>query len=169
MFVDPDELMLILGSGEILSWAQRAAWLSFGLALAVGVLLAVVTGVARPPAAGRAGGLGPALSLVGVAGMWLLGAVVYFAAGQPGFHGDWLFVILKDQADVSAAADMPDRTARLSYVYTTLVATANSSQADLRAAFASVRAEYQPYYLVNAIEVNGGPILRLYLAQPARG
>ncbi len=163
MFVDADELMLILGGGEILSWAQRAAWLACGLALAVGALLVGVAGVTRPRGPGRLGP-GRALAALGVLGLWGLGGIVYALAGQPGFHGDWLFVILKDQADVSAAAAMPDRTARLSYVYTTLVDHANTTQAGLRAAFANGRAEYQPYYLVNAIEVNGGPIMRLFLA-----
>jgi hypothetical protein len=199
MFVDPDELMLILGDGEILSWAQRAAWLSFGLALAAGVVLVIVAGATRPrasgphppapspeeknrkgrgdellpplwPAFGHGGGpgwgpyAGTVLSAAGVAGMWLLGALVYFLAGQPGFHGDWLFVVLKDQADLSAAPSMPDRTARLSYVYTTLIHHANTSQAGLRASLDNGRVEYRPYYLVNGLEVNGGPILRLYLA-----
>src|SRR5205085_2218665 len=164
MFVDNDELMLILGSGEILGWAQRAAWLSFGVALAVGVLLAVVAGVSHPRDPKRAGGVGPLLTAVGAGGMWLLAVLVYFLAGQPGFHGDWLFVVLKDQGDVSAAAAMPDRNTRLSYVYNTLVNRANTSQTSLRAALTSARIEYHPYYLVNALEVNGGPILRLYLA-----
>ena len=45
MFVDPAELMLILGDGEILSWATRAATASLGLALLAGVILVALSGL----------------------------------------------------------------------------------------------------------------------------
>src|SRR6185503_17744477 len=81
-----------------------------------------------------------------------------------GFYGDQIFVILRDQADVSAAAAIPDREERLRTVYTTLTQHADTTQAGLRATLDRLGVAYQPYYLVNAIEVNGGPFLRAYLA-----
>jgi len=65
---------------------------------------------------------------------------------------------------VSAAATMPDRTQRLTFVYTTLVQHADSSQAALRRTLDQLHVTYHPYYLVNGLEVNGGPVLRAYLA-----
>ncbi len=34
---------------------------------------------------------------------WLLGGLIYFLVGQPGFHGDRLFVILVSVLDWGAA------------------------------------------------------------------
>jgi subtilisin family serine protease len=41
---------------------------------------------------------------------------------------------------------------------------ANETQADLRGTFDNFGVEYTPYYLVNALEVHGGTLVRLYLA-----
>lgn len=157
MFVDPEEITLILGGDEILQWAFRAAWVS----LALGCVVSVVVGIAgwrlkRPPAVG--------LSLGGVALTWLGGALIYFLIGQPGFHGEQLFVILKDQADLTPAYAIADRAERLTYVYTTLTQEADTSQSKLRATLDRLHVGYHPYYLVNALEVNGGPLLRAYLS-----
>ena len=93
----------------------------------------------------------------------LLGGLIYLAAGRPGFYGDRLFVVLKDQADVSAAAAMEDYDARRQFVYETLVKHANAAQSDLRAQLDAMHVRYTPYYLVNALEVEGGPLHRLWL------
>ncbi len=58
---------------------------------------------------------------------------------------------------------MPDYNARRTYVYQTLVDHANTTQADLRSALDRFGIQYKPFYLVNAIEVRGGPILRMWL------
>ncbi len=79
-----------------------------------------------------------------------------FAGGHPGYHGDRLFVILKDQADVTSAAALPDLTARRAAVYTTLTTHAQATQTDLRAALDRAGITYTPYYLVNALEVDAG-------------
>jgi subtilisin family serine protease len=100
-----------------------------------------------------------------VAVTWIAGALLYFFAGQPGFYGEQLFVILRDQADLRPAYTMPDRNERLRYVYTTLTRHADTTQADLRAALDRGHIAYRSYYLVNGIEVNGGPLLRAYLSR----
>ncbi len=90
--------------------------------------------------------------------------VIYFLAGQPGLFGDRLFVILNTQADVSQANTMTDYDQRRQFVYDTLTSHALNSQADLRQSLDSLGVAYTPYYLVNALEVRGGLITRLWLA-----
>ncbi len=102
-----------------------------------------------------------ALALLGAA------AVLYVRYGQPGFHSDRLFVILADEADVSAAAQMADYDARRRYVYATLVNHADASQRDLRQTLDRFGIRSTPYYLVNAIEVEGGLLARGLLATRA--
>ena len=41
---------------------------------------------------------------------------------------------------------------------------ANETQAELRNTFDSLGVDYTPYYLVNAMEVRGGTLVRLYLS-----
>ncbi|MDE3088333.1 MAG: S8 family serine peptidase [Chloroflexota bacterium] len=162
MFFDPVELALVLGlgsSGEALAWAMRAAGLSLLIGLLIG--LAAMLVFRRPRALPRAFAIG------GVAAAWLAAIVIYIFAGRPGFFGEQLFVILKDQADVSAAKSIANRDERLRYVYSTLTKHADATQANLRATLDRIGVKYQPYYLVNAMEVNAEPLLRVYFtAQP---
>ncbi|HSM58976.1 MAG TPA: S8 family serine peptidase, partial [Candidatus Sulfomarinibacteraceae bacterium] len=78
--------------------------------------------------------------------------------------GDRLLVILNDQADVSQATTMEDVAARRHFVYATLVDHADATQADLRQQLERFNVQYTPYYLVNSIEVAGGPVLRMWLS-----
>jgi len=160
-FVDPDEMVLVLGAHEIMDWATRAAWAAFFLALLAG-LIALAFAALGPRVAGRPASRLVALAIALVA--WLAAGAFFFRAGQPGFHGERLFVILRDQADLAAAPAIADRGARLTYVYNTLVEHADRTQADLRATLDRLGVAYQPYYLVNALEVRGGPLLRVYLS-----
>ena len=73
-------------------------------------------------------------------------------------------MILRDQADLRPAYNIPDRNERLRFVYTTLTQHSVKTQAGLRATLDRLHVQYRPYYLVNAMEVNGGPILRAYLS-----
>ncbi len=159
VWVDADELALVIssGAGELTQWVIRMTLDNVGMALLASFLLALLVR--------RLGGRLPAARAV-----WLLLpfimiglGVVYAFAGQPGFYGEHLFAILKDQADVSQAAGIDDYNARRAYVYDTLVAHADQTQADLRAALERRGRAYQPYYLVNALEVSGGPLLRAWL------
>ena len=164
MWVDPNELFLILSlsPGEVLGWAFSAALTGLLSGWGLGLIFLLI---GRPAPLWRSRAV---LAVgVGVSGAWLVAGLVYFRLGQPGFYGDHLFVILKDQADLSAAATMADIGERRRFVYTTLVKQANTTQADLRAALEGRGISYRPYYLVNAIDVDGGPLLRRWLlAQP---
>jgi hypothetical protein len=159
LLLDPDELLLGL---DVIGWVTRATWLTLLSAFVAGLLLwardILPPNVTRWPERWR--WAAPA----GLAAALLVGALVYFAGGQPGFYGERIFVILRDQADLGQAAALADRPARLSAVYTTLTQHANQSQADLRATLDRLGVVYRPYYLVDAIEVDAGPFLRAYLA-----
>jgi subtilisin family serine protease len=162
LLLDPDEFLLALGMTEI-GLALRSALLMQVIgALAGLVLLGLSAGMRRAP--GRVAGLGT------LAAALLIALPLYFLAGQPGFYGEQLFVVLRDQADLSGASQIPDRTTRLRFVYTTLTQHADRTQANLRATLDRLGVEYHPYYLVNGMEVKAGPLLRAYLAaQPEVG
>lgn len=160
MLFDPDELTIILDpnplGSEILGWAVRAMSAAFALACLCGLVLLLIR-------AQRAPRLTLALPLL--VGAWLAAIGVYVFFGHPGFFGEQMFVILKDQADLSQAYSIADRNERTRFVYDTLTQHANRTQANLRAMLDQARAGYVPHYLVNALEVNGGPLLRVSLLQ----
>ncbi len=168
--IDADELALVITAspGEILGWAFRAAGVSLLIGWASGLLLLVLVAArSRPGLTPNAPARRSPLPLfLGAAALaaWLVAGLIYFSTGQPGFYGERMFVILKDQADVSSAATMTDYAARRQYVYQTLVEKANTSQSDLRQTFDRFNIPYKPYYLVNAIEVGDTPLLRLWLS-----
>jgi subtilisin family serine protease len=158
-FIDPTELSVLLGD---------FTGIGIGAALAVlglGVLLGIVTLSVRAifKNAAEAGWRKPA-SMIGAGLLWMGIAALYFTSGYPGFYGDRLFVIFKDQADISSVAKIPKRDERLTAAYEQLTAHADESQADIRATLDRFGVKYTPYYLVNALEVQGGTLVRLYLA-----
>jgi len=104
------------------------------------------------------------LGAVGAVAAWIIVAVLFFANGNHGFYGDRLFVILKDQADLASVRQIQDIDERRTAAYQMLMQHANETQAVLRNTFDNFGVEYTPYYLVNAIEVRGGTLVRLYLA-----
>jgi len=156
LLLDPDEFFLGVGELEV-SLAFRAAFTSFLIAFGLG--LALWAGGARLSRVPRRG-----LALGAFVATWLIGGLIYFFAGQPGFYGEQLFVILREQADLSGAAQIADRTERLRFVYTTLTQHADRTQSGLRATLDRLGVEYRSYYLLNGVEVNAGPLLRAYLA-----
>ncbi|MEM7133248.1 MAG: S8 family serine peptidase [Chloroflexota bacterium] len=135
-----------------------------GLVVVTGLVGGFVMLILRRPLARTVAS--PTLLLAGLA-LWLTGGLVYHLAGQSGFYGDSLFVVMTRQADVSQAATMSDYDDRRRYVYDTLVNHANESQADLRSSLEQLNVEYTPYYLVNALEVRGGLLMRLWLNRRA--
>ncbi len=159
LLTDPDELTLILNvsGGDVLSWALRAAFAS----AVIGWFLAIIAAFIRDRVV-RATASPMTFGLTGLTA--LVGIVLYTFVGQPGLHGDRIFVILKEQADVSGAASMEDYNARRTFVYETLTSHANTTQGPLRDTLDTFRIGYRPYYLVNAIEVDGGPLMRLWLS-----
>jgi subtilisin family serine protease len=156
LLLDPDEFFLGLGGQEV-QLALRSAFWSLLIAFILGLALwAIGARIARPPRWW--------LALGALAATCVVGLVVYELGGQPGFYGERLFVILREQADVSQASRIADRNARLRFVYSTLTQQADRTQANLRATLDRLGVAYRPYYLVNALEVDGGPLLRAYLA-----
>ena len=156
LFTDTDGVMLLNGlgsSGELLGWAWQATMIAIFLGSVLTLLSVIILNWQLP--AWLTSGLGLTL--------WLIGGVIYVIIGQVGLYGDRLFVILKEQADVSAAASMTNYDERRNFVYETIINKADSSQADLRATLDQFGIVYQPYYLVNALEVRGGLVTRLWL------
>ncbi len=162
--VDPDEISVVLATDrDIPAWTAIAAAFSWVLAL----LLAVAYGIWLARRSGRAPRrLTAALAAATVAAA---AVVVYAGAGQPGLYGERLFVVMKEQADLAGVAAVgagaANRDARVAETYRRLVATAERSQADLRATLDRRRLPYTPYYLVNAVEVAGGPEVRAWLGR----
>ncbi|MCW5848716.1 MAG: S8 family serine peptidase [Anaerolineae bacterium] len=160
VFSDTDTLspLTLFEGRETLSWALQAAGVSGVIALALAGLAGVL---ARPgsPLASRW-----STSVVAL-GLGMLCLTAYALQGHAGFYGDRVFVILKDQADLSAASRIPDPASRRQWVYQTLVAHAERTQADLRDALDRAGIAYTPYYLVNALEVQGGTPTRLLLSR----
>jgi subtilisin family serine protease len=157
-FTDPEEVTLLLSTGkDVPAWTAIAASMSWVVAVLVGVAYAV--GFVRLRPRRWAGAITAAVVLIAATG-------VYAVAGQPGLYGDRLFVILKEQADLSGVTGTgaAAREARVAEVYRRLVSTADRSQADLRAALDDLHLPYTPYYLVNGIEVAGGPEVRAWLS-----
>jgi phosphoglycolate phosphatase-like HAD superfamily hydrolase len=106
------------------------------------------------------------LILLGIAA-WTIAGAIYLGSGHPGFFGDRLFVVMRDQADVSAAHSLSDAAERRRYVYETLVAHADDTQGRLRRTLDRLGVSYTPYYLLNGLAVDGGPLVRAWLqAQP---
>ena len=159
MFFDPVELDLVLAlgtSGETLTWAIRAVALSILLTFAFAIVALIAFRCSRETLR--------ALSASVAALAWIAVIAIYIFVGRPGFFGDQLFVILKDQVGVSAAKSITNRDERLRYVYSTLTQHADRTQANLRATLDHFHIKYQPYYLVNAMEVDAEPLLRVYFA-----
>jgi serine protease AprX len=73
-------------------------------------------------------------------------------------------VVLTEQADLRRAASLPNREARLRYVYDTLRETARRSQAPLRAELDAGGVDYRSFYIVNALALRGDRALVTRLA-----
>ncbi len=162
MLFDADELALVvsMSAGESLSWAFYAALAALALGWIIGGLILATKLISTPLPNKRFSTI--ALGLAALVAV-VASVALYSIAGQPGLHGEGLYVVLENQANVSSAADIASYPERRQYVYDTLVSHANTTQAELRSTFDQLGLDYQPYYLVNAIQVNGGPLLRLWL------
>ena len=158
LWIDPDELMEVIsgGAGELGEWAAITMGVSLALTLVAVVLIRAVRWHEQRHAHGLPAIWAAVPALVG----WL---VVYLALGQPGLYGERLFVVFKEQADVSSARAIPDYASRRSMVYRELTSLAERSQADLRRSLDGLGIRYQPYYLVNGMEVEAGPLVRAWL------
>ncbi|MGC4894939.1 S8 family serine peptidase [Micromonospora sp. DT31] len=160
---DPEEITVLLSATrDVPFWVAVGT----GVAFAVAVLLAVGYGVLLARSGARAPRRGPAAFAAGA--LLAAVAVVYVVPGQPGLHGERLLVVLREQADLgglpTGTPGRAGRDVRTREVYRRLVATADRTQGDLRRTLTRLRLDPTPYYLVNAIETDGGPAVRAWLS-----
>ena len=157
-FFDSTELTILLG--DIFNVAAKACGIALLLGWFCGAVALLIrwrfktqkdAGWQRPVAIS-----GALLLWVGVISLGLI-------AGNRGFYGDRLFVIMKDQANLSDIVGIKDRDKRLTEAYQRLTSLSNQSQAEIRKTFNTLGIKYKPYYLVNGMEVQGGTLVRLYL------
>ncbi|WP_089018753.1 S8 family serine peptidase [Micromonospora coriariae] len=163
-FTDPEEITLLLvGTRDVPFWvaATAGAGLAVAAVVAIGYAVLLARRTARTPNR-RVAALTAVVLLIAV-------GVVDLGPGQPGLHGERLLVVLREQADLTGlpagAPGRAGRDARAAEVYRRLVTTADRSQADLRRELSRLRLDPVPYYLVNAVEVDGGPAVRAWLAR----
>jgi hypothetical protein len=158
-FVDPEETTALLGTSDVGYWTLIAAAAAFGVALVVDVTVAAT--LARGlPLTRRPVALVTAALVAGT-------AAGYATVGQPGLHGERLFVVMAAQADLGGVEAIADRAERLRETYRRLVDTAERTQAPLRKDLHRLRVGFRPFYLVNGLEVDGGPAVRAWLARRA--
>lgn len=105
--------------------------------------------------------------LGGLAVVLGVGAVLaaYLFAGKPGLQPETFFVVMTDQADTRLSETIADLGKRREAVFNTLTRQALTSQYSLRAELDRRGVRYKPYYLINGLEVYGGPSLRRELAR----
>jgi subtilisin family serine protease len=70
-----------------------------------------------------------------------------------------LLVFMREQADLSAASKLADRTARAAHVHQQLTATAEKSQRGLARELAARKVTYSSFWIANAIWVSGDAAL----------
>jgi hypothetical protein len=147
LFTDPrDELL------------EPTQWLAWGWTLLGAVVITVVSWTARRVIAHRwplsqVARLALTVSLALL--IWAGWSGAWMVAGEPGFHNDGFIILMKEQADLSGAAQIDDPVARRAFVYQALVDTAERSQAPIRARLEAEGLAYRPYYLQNVIRVDG--------------
>ncbi len=152
-FVEPDETGLILGFHDVGYWALIGALISF----AIGLLFAIGALTGRRPN-----------QVAGTVALVLAAAsaiVVYPLAGHPGFFGEQLFVVMKQQADVGAINATGTPAQKRASVYAYLTAFADRTQAPLRAELRRDGLSFTPYYLLNGILVDDGEQARIWLSR----
>ena len=160
LWLDADELSLIItsGTGELMGWGLQESLVMLFIGLVIGIVFHLVYRLFE-----HKDRFSPVLLIL--AGLlWIGVGSSYIFWGRPGFYGERLFVILKDQVDVSQAEKITDYNQRRSYVYQTMTAHAQKSQARITSNLTRLGIRFQSYYLVNGIEVQGGPLVRWWLA-----
>ncbi|MCC7119309.1 MAG: S8 family serine peptidase [Anaerolineales bacterium] len=155
---DPTELTIVLG--DIASVATQTGWIVIAIGLVVNVTAVILHFVAGPASGPRTK---RAVGWAGAGVVWIAVLAVFFILGHPGNYGDRLFVIFKEQADLTQISKIKNRDERLTAAYQQLTQLANEAQAPLRNLFDQTGVSYTPYYLENAMEVQGGTLIRLYL------
>jgi subtilisin family serine protease len=162
-FVDPIETSIVLGLQDVGYWALVAGLIALGAGMLLGTGYLILVGRARPATGPvRAIRIWPAATLAGL--LTLAAGTVYATAGHPGLYGDELFVVMKAQADLTGLDQIADLTTRRTATYRRLVDLADHSQVGIRHALTAWHLRYTPYYLVNGLQVDAGPVVRAWLA-----
>ncbi len=137
------------------SLPHPAAMESLGLVFLFGVIFAAVRIISNTLLNNQSRSLrisaAAAFAVIALAGS----SAGYAGWGHPGFTEDGFLIVFREQADLSAAPAIPDRTRRIAFIYQTLTGTAERVQAPLRAELDRLGVEYRPHYLINMIEVRG--------------
>ncbi|MHC1740895.1 MAG: S8 family serine peptidase [Anaerolineaceae bacterium] len=159
LWFDADELSLLVNGapGETLEWAMKAAWWTMGIQILLVILMVIYFKFIERVQMKKRTNI-----LLGFFSLALL-VFVYFVWGRPGLFGDKIFVIMKNQADLTASNQITDLSKRKQAVYDALIKTATTSQSDLRKQLEDWKISYSPYYLVDGIEVDAGPYYDLLL------
>lgn len=158
VFFDPTELTIVLG--DIAGIASKA----IGIALVIGWGTSIIALILRQiTGAGSGERTKRAVGWAGAGVVWMSVIAIFLLFGNPGNYGDRLFVIFKDQADISDVATIENRDERLTAAYEQLTEHATKTQAPLRSIFDRLGVKYTPYYLQNSMEVHGGTLMRLFL------
>lgn len=161
-FFDMDELALILeGStqGEVLYWSQRAGTYSLLYLATISILILVIFHLREKA------NLEKRIN-IGLIVLSLMESIILYAfAGQPGFFGDRLFVVMQDQFNVQSVSEIDDISERKWAAYSGLIHLADQSQTSVREKLTRLHVDYTPYYLVNGLEVNADWYLYETLSQ----
>jgi hypothetical protein len=148
-YVDASQLSLVLEFDDVSRYALMAAGIGWVVAVGVAFLPLV---------------LGKQWIAGAVAVCCLAALVVVGFSVRPGFHGNAIFVTLK-QTDLSALTSIQDPKQRRKAVYQKLTSYAGTSQRAIRQALTGRGLTFRSYYLVNAIEVEADdPVTRAWLA-----
>ncbi len=160
VWFDADELMLVIASspGELFAWALRAVGWTVIIALILSIILLIFRSKVESLLTSQKSTRWVAILT------WVGLVAIYFFGDQVGFHGERLFVIFKEQADLYQAYQIENYNERRQYVYNELIQTANQSQMELTGKLDRLRISHTSYYLVNSMEVDGGPLVRLWLS-----
>ena len=155
---DPDELSLLIGSekGEILTWVNRVILFSIFSLLFMTVIHKRVLPKAIDNKSRFPGKLLPLL--------WIITIGIYFFLGQPGLFGESYIVVL-DQYDGYQEESLVNSENPREKIFLELTGFAMENQAEIINILNYWNIEYKSYYLVNAIEVKSGPLMRYYLSR----
>jgi subtilisin family serine protease len=127
--------------------SSAARWLAVSLALAAGSLLAGPGARAQEMGAATLAKIEPGV----------------MENTRAGVQAE-LFVVLEKQADLAPAAKLEGKLSKGTFVYQTLFQTAQEAQKPIRDLLDARGVEYRPFYLVNAILVEGDRTLAQMLA-----
>jgi subtilisin family serine protease len=161
LWFDADELSILTNGtpGETLEWAIRSAWTGFGVILFVVIIMGIYFRILEHARLSKK--VNFILGLLSIAAI----VIVYIGFGRPGFYGDKIFVVMKNQTDLTEINQIADVSARRQAVYDTLVKNASDSQANLRKQLDQWHISYTPYYLVDGLEVDAGPVFSVLIQE----